>query len=67
MHLIAVVVFHSEAHSTNFDRVKFLDFVVIFAFWRFQRPDYQPQSVNRFVFGLVVAMVDEEAASACFS
>jgi len=61
IHLITVEIFNSEPHSTKFDSVKLLNFVVIFTFRAFERADDKPESVDRLIFGLMVSMVDEES------
>lgn len=50
LNLIALEIFYSEAHSSKFDGVKFLNLVVVFPGFVFERPGDKPESVYAFFF-----------------
>ena len=66
IHLHAVEVLDSETNSTNFYRVKLLNFVVVFAFGAFEGTYDEPKSVDRLVFCRVISVIDEEASATYF-
>ena len=44
--LIALEIFDTETYSSKFDSVKFLNLVVVFSGFIFERPCNEPKSVN---------------------
>ena len=48
--LIALEIFYSEAHSSKFDGVKFLNLVIVFSGFIFERPGDKPESIYAFFF-----------------
>ena len=44
--LITLEIFDTETHSTKFDSVKFLNLVIVFSGFIFERPGYKPKSVD---------------------
>ena len=66
--LIALEVLDSEADSSKFDGVKFLNLVIVLSGFVFQRPCYKPQSIHAFLFlvGSCSSMVQVVALSILF-
>ena len=48
--LIALEIFYSEANSSKFDGVKFLNLVIVFSSFVFERSRDQPKSVDTLFF-----------------
>lgn len=44
--LIALEIFYSESYSTEFDSVKFLNLVIVFSGFIFERAGHEPEPIN---------------------
>lgn len=50
LNVVTSEIFDSKSNSTQFDGVKFLDFIIVFSHFIFEWPCNQPQSIYWFIF-----------------